>query len=102
MLLEELDDLADFLIAVLRADEQDIVGLHDDEIRHADRRHESLRAIHDDTSRIASDMLPKRDIARLYPGDAGRRGRANCPHHSTPMSLVRPPRAWTFPGRQYQ
>ena len=30
MLLEELDDLADFLIAVLGADEQDIVGLHDD------------------------------------------------------------------------
>ena len=68
MLLEELDDLADFLIAVLGADEQDIVGLHDDQIRHANRRHESLRAIHDDASRITSDMLPKRNIARRILG----------------------------------
>src|SRR5215468_2031587 len=68
MLLQELDDLPDFLVAVLGADEEHIVSLYDNQIGHANRGHQQFRAIDDQASTLAANMLPTTTLPALSCG----------------------------------
>lgn len=67
-LLEELHNVPYLLVTVLGADEEHILSLHDNQIRHAQRGYEPLRAIDDHASGISANVLAKRDIARRILG----------------------------------